>query len=101
MGRVERLALQLASSGRAAQPIDQPGHDDRRKIRPPIKEVGHASHTYRDTDDLVDDDEEFERDDKSVLLFGDDDRDDLDDFDEEDETQGSRDTLRKSRLKLL
>jgi hypothetical protein len=87
--------------GRIAQSVDELEYRPHERVRPPITEVDPTAKIYRDTDDLEDDEDEDldERGDKSVLLFGGDD-DDYPDFDEGDAEVG-KETLRKSRLKLI
>lgn len=102
MNRLDRLAHLLSTSSRVAQPEDELEYRPHERVRPPITEVDPTAKIYRDTDDLKDDDEDEdlgdERGDKSTLLFGGDDDDDgLD----EDDAEVGKDTLRKSRLKLL
>jgi hypothetical protein len=93
-----------SSRHRTAQPLDEDEYRPDKHIKPPLTEVDPAAKIYRDTDDLreeADEDEDLDDEgvDKSVLLFGGDDDDDGLDYEGEDDV--GKDTLRKSRLKLL
>jgi hypothetical protein len=101
MDRINRLAHLLSTSNRVAQPQDEMEYRPHERVRPPITEVDQRTKTYRDTDDLEDEEDEGlgdERGDKSVLLFG---GDDDDDGLGRDDADIGKETLRKSRLKLL
>lgn len=104
MDRINRLAHLLSKADRVAQPEDELEYRHHERVKPPITEVDQRAKLYRDTDDLreeADEDEglDDEQGDKSVMLFGGDDDDDGLDGDEEAEV--GKETLRKSRLKLL
>jgi hypothetical protein len=92
-----------SSRHRTAQPLDEDEYRPHKQIKPSRTDVDPTAKIYRDTDDLreeADEDEDMddERGDKSVLLFGGDDDDDGLDYADEDV---GKETLRKSRLKLL
>jgi hypothetical protein len=99
MNRIDRLAHLLSRSDRVSQSEDELEYRPHEKIHPPITEVDQRAKIYRDTDDLKDEDMDDEGKDKSVLLFGGD-SNDYHDFDG-GETQVRKETLRKSRIKLL
>jgi hypothetical protein len=113
MDRINRLASILVNgtsrvatdARRTAQPLDEDEYRPDKHIKPPITEVEPTAKIYRDTDDLreeADEDEDkYEKGEKSVLLFGGDDDDDDDDGLDYNDDEIGKETLRKSRLKLL
>jgi hypothetical protein len=103
MNRIDRLAHLLSTSSRIAQPEDKLEYRPKENVRPPTGDVALGAHIYPDDDDLEDDDDDLdhieEGEEKDTLLFGGD-KKDFRDLDKDEERVG-RDTLRKSRLKLL
>ena len=103
-GAVHEVKGNYRESGRrVAQPQDDFEYRPDEHVRPSTTEfVDPTAKIYRDTDDLreeADEDSDEEKRDKSVLLFGGDDDDDG--LDNDDDAEVGKDTLRKSRLKLL
>jgi hypothetical protein len=93
MDRIERLSLQLLSSRRVAQPIDNDDRPRRDDIRPPMTDVDVGRFN-----DYPDDHHE-EGENRDNILFGGPEEEFIPPSDDEQEV--GRDTLRKSRIKLL